>query len=57
MGLGETRIQGRGEKYVMRSFVIFTPHQTVFSDKIEKNEMDRELPCCVHGRGEAHTVV
>jgi hypothetical protein len=30
-----------GETFIMRSLIICTPHQIVFSDQIEKNEIGR----------------
>jgi hypothetical protein len=38
---GETKTEGSGEKYIMRSLMIFTAYPIFFSgDQMEKNEMD-----------------
>jgi len=54
LALRGTREQRSGESYIMRSLMICTPHQILFGDQIEKNEMGRT--CSTYGgRGEVHT--
>jgi hypothetical protein len=40
-GFGPKRVEvtGSGEKYIMRSLMICTPHQILFGDQIKKIEM------------------
>jgi len=47
LGLRETRQQGRGESYIMRSLMIFTHHLIMFGDQIDKNEMG--VACSTYG--------
>jgi hypothetical protein len=39
LGLRETRYQGSGDDYIMRSLILCTPLQILLGDKIKKNGM------------------
>jgi hypothetical protein len=39
LGLRGTRYQGTGENHIIWSIIIYSPHQILLGDEIEKNEM------------------